>query len=101
MPQMSVTVPHALGQEKATERLNEKLEQIKEKHQYEVRDLVETRPDPHTLRFSFKALGFGVSGECFSRPDSVTIDLDLPVAAMLVQPMIRSQLIRELTSVLS
>ncbi len=101
MPQMTVSVPHTLGQEEATTRLNKKLVEIKEKHQYEVRDLVETRPDPHSLAFSFKALGFAVSGRCKSLPDAVTMDLDLPFAAMIVKGMIERQIRSELEAVLA
>lgn len=100
MPQMLITKPHALGQEEATRRLNVKAEQIKEKHQYDVRELVETRPDPNTLVFSAKILGFAVSGTCESRPDEVVMNLDLPVAAMVVWGMIESQIHTELAAVL-
>lgn len=100
MPQMIVTVPHALGQEEATARLTKKMEEVKAKHLYAVQDLVETWPDPNTLEFSFKALGFAVSGHCSSKPDAVTLDLDLPVAAVLVKGMIEAEIKKELRSVL-
>lgn len=100
MPHMSVTVPHTLGQDEATRRLNAKLVQVKEKHLYEVRDLRETWIDPHTLEFHFKALGFAVDGQCASRPSEVVIDVELPFAAMIVKGMIESQLTSELTQVL-
>ncbi len=101
MPQMIVSVSHPLDQEEATARLNKKLLEIKEKHQYEVRDLIETRPDPHTLKFSFKAFGFGVSGICESKPGEVRMDLDLPFAAMVIRGMIESQVKSELKAVLA
>ncbi|MDR3108677.1 MAG: polyhydroxyalkanoic acid system family protein [Planctomycetaceae bacterium] len=101
MPQLSVTVPHSLSQDEAVSRLNKKLEQIKAENLYEVRDLVEDRPDTYTLRFSFKVLGFGVSGECFTKPDDVTINVELPVAAIVIKQMIQTQLTRELTTVLT
>ncbi|MGL4943030.1 MAG: polyhydroxyalkanoic acid system family protein [Thermoguttaceae bacterium] len=97
---MTVTVPHTLGQDEATRRLNEKLTQVKEKHLYDVRDLRETWPDPHTLEFHFKALGFAVDGRCLSRASDVTIDVELPFAAMMVKGMIESQLKSELSQVL-
>ena len=101
MPQMTISVPHTLGQEEATARLNRKLEEIKVKHQYEVRDLVETRPDPNTLNFSFKAFGFAVSGACAAKPAEVVMDLELPFAAMMIKGMIESQIKSELGAVLA
>lgn len=100
MPQMIVTVPHQLGQDEATRRLTQKLAQVKEKHLYEVRDLKENWADPNTLQFQFKALGFAVDGKCQANAQNVTIDVNLPFAAMMVKGMIESQIKSELTQVL-
>ncbi len=101
MPLMNITVPHQLGRDEATRRLTEKLEQIKKEHTYTVSDLTETWPDPHSMEFSFKVLGFSLTGDVVSLDDAVRIGVDLPFAAMLMQKTIESQVTKELTQVLS
>ena len=101
MPLMNITVPHHLGRDEATRRLTEKLEQIKKEHTYTVTNLSETWPDPYSMEFSFKVLGFSLTGSVVTLDEAVKISVDLPVAAMLMQNTIESQVTKELTQVLS
>ncbi|MDR1140341.1 MAG: polyhydroxyalkanoic acid system family protein [Planctomycetaceae bacterium] len=101
MPLMKITVPHQLGQDKATERLKRKHEEIKQQHTYTVTDLTETWSDPHSMEFAFKVLGFSLTGSVQSFNDSVKISVDLPVAAILMKHTIESQIRKELVQVLS
>ncbi len=101
MPRMNISVPHRFGREEAKRRLMEKLEQIKSEHTYTVTDLTETWPDPYTMEFAFKVLGFSLTGNVTALDDAVRIVVDLPVAAMLMQKTIESQVTKELTHVLS
>ncbi len=79
----------------------EKLEQIKKEHTYTVTDLTETWPDPYTMEFAFKVLGFSLTGNVAATEDAVRISVDLPVAAMLMQKTIESQVTKELTQLLN
>ncbi|MDR3198137.1 MAG: polyhydroxyalkanoic acid system family protein [Planctomycetaceae bacterium] len=101
MPLVKITVPHQLGQEKATERLKQKHAEIKQQHTYTVTDLTETWIDPHSMEFAFKVYGFSLTGSIQSLVDSVMISVDLPVAAILMKHTIESQIRKELVQVLS
>ncbi|MDR3234631.1 MAG: polyhydroxyalkanoic acid system family protein [Planctomycetaceae bacterium] len=100
MPYLSVTQPHCLSQDEATERLKKKRTEIKEKQTYTVSDLKENWTGLHAMDFSFKILGFSVTGSVESKESSVNISIDLPVAAMMMQGTIESQVRQELAKVL-
>ena len=101
MPLMNINVPHRLGKEEAARRLKEKLEKIKEEKTYTVSDLTETWQNPNWMDFSFKVLGFSLTGTVKTFDDAVSISVDLPVAAMIVQKTIESQVVKELSQVLA
>ncbi|MDR3182454.1 MAG: polyhydroxyalkanoic acid system family protein [Planctomycetaceae bacterium] len=101
MPNLSVTHQHKLSQDEATERLKAKRTEIKEKQTYTVSDLKEVWTSPYSLDFSFKILGFSVTGSVESQESAVCITIDLPVAAMMMQGTIESQVRQELAKVLA
>ena len=101
MPTLNVTVAHQLPQAEATERLKKKQTEIKEQHTYTVSDLKETWTSPDSLDFSFKILGFSLTGTVESLDSSVHISVALPAAALLMKGTIESQVRRELEQVLS
>jgi hypothetical protein len=89
-------VPHTLDRDEATRRLKEQAAKARD----QVTDLEEQWND-HTLTFRFKAKGFGVSGTMAVEPAAVNIDVNLPLAAMLVKGMIEQKLREEIASVLA
>ena len=101
MPTLDITVPHRLTQAEATERLKRKRTEIKEQHTYTVSDLIETWRTPDTLDFTFKILGFSLTGTVESLETSVRIVVVLPFAAAVMKGTIESQVRRELEQVLS
>jgi len=101
MPTLNITVDHRLPQAEATERLKKKRTEIKEQHTYTVSDLKETWTTPDSLDFSFKILGFSLTGTVESLDSSVRISVALPAAALLMKGTIESQVRRELEQVLS
>ena len=100
MPTLNVTVAHKLTQTEATERLKKKQIEIKDQHTYTVSDLKETWTTPGTLDFSFKILGFSLTGTVESLESSVRIVVALPAAALMMKETIESQVRRELEQVL-
>ena len=78
-----------------------KQNEIKEQHTYTVSDLKETWTTPDTLDFSFKILGFSLTGTVESLDSSVRISVALPAAALMMKGTIESQVRRELEQVLS
>jgi hypothetical protein len=101
MPHLSVTQKHNLSLDEATERLKKKRTEIQEKQTYTITDLKEVWTSPHTLDFAFKILGFSITGTVASQPSAVTITVDLPFAAMMLQGTIESQVRQELAKVLA
>ena len=101
MPTLNVTVDHQLAQAEATERLMKKRTEIKEQHTYTVTDLKETWTTPDILDFSFKILGFSLTGKVESLESSVRITVTLPAAALMMKGTIENQVRRELELVLA
>jgi hypothetical protein len=96
MPHLAMQVPHTLGREEATRRLKEQAAKARD----QVTDLDEQWND-HTLTFRFKAMGFGVSGTMAVEDVAVKIDVNLPLAAMMVKRMIEQRLRQEIAGVLA
>jgi len=101
MPTLNITVSHQLTQAEATERLKKKRTEVKEQNTYTVSNLQETWTTPNSLDFSFKILGFSLTGTVESLESSVRIVVALPAAALLMKGTIESQVRRELEQVLS
>lgn len=101
MPTLDISLSHQLTQAEATERLKKKRTEIKEQHTYTVSDLKETWTTPHSLDFSFKILGFSLTGKVESLESSVHIVVALPAAALMIKGTIENQVRRELEQVLS
>ena len=101
MPTLNVTVAHQLTQAEATERLKKKRTEIREQSTYTVTDLKETWTTSDSLDFSFKILGFSLTGTVESQESSVKITVALPAAALMMKGTIESQVRRELEQVLS
>jgi putative polyhydroxyalkanoic acid system protein len=91
MPKLSVTVPHQLGKQEATTRLQGILEKIRERYQDQLSDLQETW-NANVLSFSFKTYGFGIKGTMTVDDSDVKIDGDLPFAAMMFKGKIETDL---------
>jgi putative polyhydroxyalkanoate system protein len=91
MPKLSVSVPHALGQEVATERLQGILGKMKERYQDKFSDLEENWQG-NVLHYGFKTFGFGIKGTMDVQPEEVKVDADLPFAAMMFKGKIETDL---------
>ena len=100
MPKLSVAVPHNLSKEEATERLQNRFQQLQEKHGEQVKDF-QSEWDGHRLRCSFSTLGVNVRAAVTVEPSQVTIDTELPLLAMMFKGTIEQQIRSELGQVLS
>lgn len=91
MPKSTVTVPHQLGKDEALQRIKGILVQAKEQYGDRISDLKEDwNPDGGT--FSFKAMGFKISGALVVNPTTVEITGDYPFAALPFKGTIESTL---------
>lgn len=89
MPKSNVTVEHSLGKEEALNRLKGMLDQVKQSYGSQVSDLEENWND-NGGNFSFKAMGFKISGDLVVTDNMVSIDADFPWAAKPFQGTIET-----------
>lgn len=99
MPRITVTVPHELGQEQAAGRLATYLDMIREKNKDKIKDFEQTLGE-NSGTFSFKTMGFKVAGDVAVHPADVTLNCDLPFAAMLFKGKIEKEMREQLERVL-
>lgn len=81
MPKSTVTVPHQLGKDEALERIKTILVKAKEQYGDRITDLQETWNDQGGT-FSFRAMGFKISGSLDVTDNDVKINGDYPFAAI-------------------
>ena len=93
MPSMTITVPHELTQDEAMSRIKNLLTEVKREHGDRVSDLRESWTDAGG-EFSFKAMGFSLSGTLKVRPGEVEMKGNYPLAAMPFKGKIE-QLVRD------
>lgn len=87
MPKTTVVIPHTLGQDEALNRIKNLLADMKERHGNQISDLKENwTADGGT--FSFKAMGFKISGAMAVSDADVKIDGEFPWAAKPFQGQI-------------
>ena len=93
MPSMTITVPHQLSEDEAMRRIQSLLSEVKRDHGDRVSDLKETWSANHG-EFSFKAMGFSLSGWIDVKPSEVVMKGNYPLAAMPFRGRIES-MVRE------
>ncbi|MBA3379001.1 MAG: polyhydroxyalkanoic acid system family protein [Chloroflexota bacterium] len=91
MPKSTVTVDHQLGKDEALNRIKGLLGQAKEQYGDRITDLQETWSDDGGT-FSFKAMGFKISGSLAVADSEVMIVGDYPFAAMPFKSTIEATL---------
>lgn len=89
MPKTDLVIPHSLGKEEALNRLHGMLASVKENYGSQVSDLEENwTADGGT--FSFKAMGFKISGALTVTDSEVRTDVEFPWAAKPFQSTIET-----------
>ena len=89
MPKMNVSVPHSLNPEEAVSRIKNLVGDMKKQFGDRVTDLKEEWTG-NNGQFSFKAMGFDVSGTVHVDSNEVRIQGDLPFAASMFKGRIES-----------
>ena len=90
MPKISFAVPHNLSAADARERVESFLPRIKETYKDMVKDMQENW-EGDNLVFSFKTLGFVFKGNIATEEKQVKVDMDVPLAAMMVKGRIETE----------
>jgi hypothetical protein len=100
MPELAVAVPHELGQEEATRRLKESSSFLKGNFSGQFSDL-EEEWDGDMVSFAFKAFGIKVRGSLVSEASEVTMNLTLPLMAMMFKGKIEEEIKQHLGKLLA
>lgn len=96
MPNFQVEVPHQLPRDEAASKLRQFSDQAREQMPAEISDLQEDWDDNGNLDFSFKAMGFKVSGQMVSSSETVVISGNLPFAALPFRGLIEQKLVERI-----
>ncbi len=89
MPKSTVSIDHSLGKQEALDRIKGMLGQVKENYGSQVSDLEENWTD-NGGSFSFKAMGFKISGDLTVTDSKVLVDAEFPWAAKPFQSTIET-----------
>src|SRR5665213_1920811 len=100
MPKIQLSVAHNLGQEEAQRRAVKLISETREQFGGKVTDLDESW-NGNIETFSFRALGFAVSGKMEVQPASLEIEINLPMAAMLFKSRVENEILTHAKSVLA
>lgn len=100
MPAFSVSAPHSLGRQSATERLHGVMGKVQQKYPNQVSDLEESW-DENVMSFAFTTYGFRIKGQAQVDDDQVRLDGELPFAAMMFRGRIEQSIQDELVKMLS
>jgi putative polyhydroxyalkanoate system protein len=100
MPSLSISMPHSLGADAATERLKTFFEKLKSRHQDKVSNL-EEQWNGNRLDYSFSTFGFNIKGDLTVEPDEIKVNGSLPFAAMMFKGKIEQSVREELEKLLA
>lgn len=91
MPKFNVSVPHSEEPAEVAVRLRQFSEQVRRTSRIQVTEVVEKWDDQGNLEFSFKAMGFTVSGRVETRVTEVAVFGVIPFAALPLRGMIEQE----------
>ena len=100
MPSLSMTIPHALGQDEALTRMKQESKAALEVFGDQVKDLKEDWTD-NRVDFSFSAMSFSIQGDMQVNNDCIDLNAKLPMAAFMFKGMIEQRLRERLGEVLA
>jgi hypothetical protein len=81
MPAIKLSVPHKLAPEEAKQRITKLISETKSQFGNHVSEVKESWVDNRGT-FSFRAMGFSVSGILQVEPTTVEVEINLPFAAL-------------------
>lgn len=99
MPQLSLSIPHVLTQDEATQRLKDKFASARSEYESQVSDLRE-QWQGNTYSFGFKALGMAISGTIAVEHKCVKLAANLPLAASFFKSAIEERIRQEVNGLL-
>ncbi|MBS1528162.1 MAG: polyhydroxyalkanoic acid system family protein [Bacteroidetes bacterium] len=87
MPTLEISIPHNLPQQEALQRIKRLLSETKREHGDKIQNLTETW-NGNEGNFSFKAMGYDISGTLTVTPATVELAGKIPFAVSLFKGQI-------------
>ncbi|MGE5679287.1 MAG: polyhydroxyalkanoic acid system family protein [Bacillota bacterium] len=100
MPKMNISVPHNLGAGEAQNRIKNLVGDLKKQFGDQI-DNVQESWEGNKGNFSFRAMGMSIDGNILVKPDSVSLEGNLPLTAMPFKGTIERTIKDQLSSLLS
>lgn len=100
MPKINLSVPHNLGQDEAKKRISGLMAQTRSQFAGSVTDVTETWNN-YTNSFSFRVMGFSISGKLDVQPTQVQIEISLPLAALPFKSRVEKDILTHSRSLLA
>jgi hypothetical protein len=92
MPKFNVSVPHAIDRTEAVNKLKSFMDAAREDSPVELSDVKEDWDESGNLDFAFSAMGFRIAGKMVTEAMKVSINGNLPFAALPFRGAIENQL---------
>ncbi|MEO7299585.1 MAG: polyhydroxyalkanoic acid system family protein [Verrucomicrobiota bacterium] len=91
MPAINLSIPHKLSPEEAKLRITKLITETKSQFGGSVSEVKESWADNQGT-FSFRAMGFAVSGNLQVEPSTVQVEINLPFAALPFKGRVESEI---------
>ncbi len=99
MPKLSISIPHELSSEEATQRVTRLAEKILDRYKDQAKDIEHSWQD-NTLTYSFRSMGMSFKGDMVVEESEVKVNGNLPFAAMMfkgkIETAVREQMAKTL-----
>lgn len=101
MPRITKIFSHSLEREAAIERIKKAIATEKINKANVISNATEQWVSENQLDYSLRVFGYRIDGSLLVEESNVTVDLELPVVAMMVKGMVEDQLAQEIAQLLS
>ncbi len=99
MPEITISTPHQLSKKDALERIQRTIQNLKKEHENSIQDLQENWNE-NAGNFSFRAMGFSVSGTIIVKSSAVELSGKMPFLALPFKTKIEQEIQRKLKQLL-
>jgi hypothetical protein len=100
MPSIKLSAPHKLGADEARKRIQQLISDTRKQFGHSVSDVKESWSD-HRGDFSFRAMGFLVSGILQVEPVTVNLEINLPFAALPFKSRVEKEISKRAAELLA
>ena len=91
MPSIKISIPHKLGADEAKKRIKNLISDAQQQLGNKVSDVKESWTD-NRGDFSFRAMGFSVSGTLKVEPTTADLEINLPFAALPLKGRVEKEI---------